>query len=113
MATFNSLTVDEKATLLAYAVVHRGNVVSLCKALNNLALADSVWNTTVKVINAKLDVGEVIPDVNGLAGAQAFTMTDLLNAMNALETMLATNNSPIWRAAYVKFAGVNNTMLTG
>jgi hypothetical protein len=112
MATFSSLTPGEQSALKAFSLTHRSNVVAFCKALNNIALADAAWNGNIKAINAKLDVTEVIPDGNNLAGAQDTTQADLLNAMNALETMLGVNNSNIWRGAYAKFVGTPNSMLT-
>lgn len=108
---FSQLTSDEQSALKAYALVHRGNVIALCKALNNISLADAAWNANIKAINTKLDVAEVIPDGNGLAGSQSMTQADLLSAMNALESMLTTNNSVAWRAAYVKLVGPANSML--
>jgi hypothetical protein len=113
MAAFSTLTPDQQATILAFAPQFRSAVIALTKALNNIALLDQAWNSNVKAINALLDTTAVIPDNTGLAGAQSFTQADLLSAMNALETMLTTNNSNAWRAAYVKFAGIANTMLTG
>lgn len=112
MALFSSLTPDEQSALKAYALIHRGNTILLCKALNNISLADAAWNANIKAINAKLDVTEVIPDGNSLAGSQSMTSADILNAMTALETMLTTNNSAAWRAAYVKLVGPANSMLT-
>ena len=110
MPAFNALTPDEQATLLAYMPVARGSLIAMAKALNTVQDMDSVWNSNVKAIVAKLDAGVVIPDVTGLAGAQSLTSTDINTIMTALETMLGTNNSQAWRTYYVRAGGVTNTM---
>lgn len=113
MAQFNSLTDNQKSTLLAYVTALRGGVIALSKALNTIQDLDSIWNSNAKAINALLDGTEVIPDPNGLAGSQTLTAQDVLTMMNAFETMLATNNSAAWRAYFVRAAGVGNTMQSG
>lgn len=113
MATFSSLTANQQSTLLAYVTVLRGSIIALSKALNTIQDMDSIWNSNAKAINALLDVTEIIPDQNGLAGSQTLTQADVLTIMNAFETMLSTNNTTAWRAYFVRAAGVGNTMQSG
>lgn len=111
MATFAALTSDQRNELLALMPLVRSMNVQFSKTMNQLAALDSLWNSNLKAVNALLDAGVVIPDSSGLDGASSLTKDDLITFFNAMETVLAVNNSAAWRTFFVRAAGLSNTML--
>lgn len=113
MATYESLSAQDKATLLAYLPLFRGAAIQYVKSLNALAELDNLWTNTVSAVVAKLDAAEVVPDATNLDGAAPLSHDDLITLMADIEQVLAAKNDAAHRAAYARICGQRNTIATG
>lgn len=113
MATYNSLTVEQKNILGALTTQTRAFAGSLARDNTVAEVLLDDWNAQVAAIVASLDAGEIIPNLSGLAGAASITKEELTNLLAvSITNLLATYNTAAARELYVKLAGPQN-VITG
>ena len=108
MATYESLTQEEKDTIAQAERYMRGAISSLVAYADtaDFNLKEQYWLNEVKPIIDTLDVGEIIPNSSGLAGAVDITETEMPQAMNwlfGIQDDIDTN-----LALVVKLVGINS-----
>lgn len=105
MATYASLSEQDKAVVQNTVNLIRAGAGEICKVFNHLkAIADDS-NATGLVTS--IDVGETIPNTCGLAGSDDLTRTEVVNLYNLLNGIRTTNDTTTNRAAMSKAAGIN------
>jgi len=110
MTAFTALPPDQQGQILAFMSAIRPSIGLLARTRNAFAQMDTAWITTVLAEITALDAGAIIPDPTGLAGAAPLTREDVLNAMSSVEAFLLANNTTARRAAYIRIAGITNTI---
>jgi hypothetical protein len=111
MATYNSLTQEQKNILGALATQTRAFAGVLARANTIAEVLVDDWNAQVSAIVSSLDPGEVIPNTSGLAGAASVTKEEIVNLFDtSLTNLLATYNTATARQLYVKLAGPSNVI---
>ena len=109
MATYASLTQDEKNQLHALLAQVRAFAGTLARDMHKAQVLDDSWDATISTIVATLDVGAVIPNESGLAGAAPLTREEFEQMMNVnIPALLTTYNTPAARQLYAKYAGPGN-----
>lgn len=111
MATYDSLTPEQKDILGALTTQLRAFVGGFAKTNTRAEVLVDDWNAQVSAIVASLDAGEIIPNVSGLAGAASVTKEEVTSIMaTSLANLLATYNTATARELYVKLAGPGNVI---
>ena len=107
MATYDSLTAEQKADLAILEKAIRGGVSSLFAVrLNMIQLADWAEANVTPVLNT-LDDAEIIPNTSGLAGAKDVTAGEFKAARAKLKSYLADAEDPTLKPVLLKLAGIN------
>jgi hypothetical protein len=116
MATYASLTSEQKAAvdeLANNARVFAGELARLC---NHGRAAASKWSGNVENIVGTLTNGELIPNQSGMNAGQALTKEQLTNLVGYLMTLSETAdngggfNTNYHRSLYVAAAGMISTI---
>ena len=108
MATYDSLTPEQKANFGIYDQFMRGVVSSLMKVSKG-ADAETMNQFAIDQIDqvlGTLDDAEVIPNSTDLGGAQDLTVAEFKTLQAFLRGLVATKDGN--RALLVKAAGVNS-----
>ena len=110
MATFDSLTNEEKQIIREYTRMVRQTQGQMARLFNNIATINGVWTTTVQALVATLDPGERIKDQSDFAGAVQITKEDL-ETIEANNTALLTgHNTTARRRLMTQTAGIPNVV---
>lgn len=112
MATFASLTAEEKQIIRAHMTMVRVKQGQLARLLNDIVALNTVYSTTVSAIVTTLDAGEKIGDNSDLAGAIAVTKEDLVGVMSGYVTLVTGHNTTAKRTTMTSFAGIPNVLGT-
>lgn len=115
MATYASLTTEQKDAVQSLVNGLRGADVAIQAVMRQAAVLGAAWNGGISDLVNGLTDGEVIPNTSGLAGAQSVSKADAINSVGYLIDMsnAANNtggggyNTPFHQALRVKFAGIN------
>jgi len=99
---------DRIQTLLALV---RPEAARLYKDAINTGAMVSEWNAGVSALITGLDVGELIPNTTGLAGAQAITKENLANNLMAYITSRSGFATTGHRDNIVPAAGAHNVQV--
>lgn len=105
MATYDSLTADQKALLdeqVTQLRAYAGAANRLMKTAQNLA---DMFNVGGSAIITILDVGATVPNRSGFAGTQALTKEDLESLVTDIDTALNFFSSQTKRELQIKAAG--------
>lgn len=107
MATYASLTAQQKATIAQAEVWMRGAISSLVAYADNadFNLKEQYWLGQVKPIVDSLDAGAVIPNSSGLAGAVDITKGEMVAAIAWLFSIQDDIDTNL--ATVVKLIGIN------
>jgi len=115
MATYASLSQEEKDLCAAYTNMLRAWAGEQARANNHAAAIDADWVAQISTIINSLDVGEVIPNASGLAGAASLTegeATTLTSHCQNILTDMSTHSSGFntagFRQAWTKACGATN-----
>ncbi len=109
MATYASLTAGQKATVAhALDTMARPALGEYARLLNHFAAFKSEYDAGAAAIIATVDVGEVIPNSSGLAGANDMTQAQWTTFVTAINTLLTTYNTTAMRQSYALAAGGPN-----
>ena len=107
MATYQSLTDEQKAILAAWERNARGWTNSLARLLIEakqlIAAADATGGP--RDIVTSLDPGEVVPNSSGLAGAHDLTKQELAEVVALLDEVIANNDNDPDRQLMAQAAG--------
>ena len=109
MATYASLTAEQKARLSEYDLLARPLAGELAQLMTRLQACVDLYNNDVSAILTALDNGEVIPIEGGLADAAQMTDLDHVTLQSYYQGVV-TYNSAAHRANYVQAAGAANTV---
>ncbi len=115
MATWASLTTEQKATVESFVNAIRGATTTFAGLTKQGQVIGAAWNGGVSTIVQSLDAGEVIPNTSGLDGAQSVAPADVTNFAGYLIDLSnpANNqggggyNTAFHQALRVKFSGIN------
>jgi NADP-dependent 3-hydroxy acid dehydrogenase YdfG len=109
MATYVSLTQEQKDQLHALLTQARAFAGTLARDMQDAQVLDDSWDATISAIVTTLDPGEIIPNESGLAGASPITKEEFEQMMNTnIPNLLATYNTAGARQLYAKYAGPGN-----
>ncbi len=89
MATYDSLTDQEKAGIQNLLLLVRPAQAQILNLGRQLQPAMSIWNGSVSALIATLDAGENIPNTTGLVGAGDVTKENLTNNLMAYVSAVA------------------------
>jgi hypothetical protein len=91
MATYESLTTEQKAILASYDSFLRSIFVALARVFrdSNALIQNQFYTANVAPILASLDAGEMIPNSTGLANAQPLSVAQF-NTLQAIGQGLLT-----------------------
>ncbi len=109
MATYASLTAEQKARLSEYDPLARGLAGELARLMTRLQACVDLYNNDVSAILTLLDNGEVVPIEAGLADAAEMTDLDHVTLQSYFQGVVAYNTAA-HRANYVQAAGAQNTV---
>lgn len=110
MATYNSLTQENKDKLAVFTTLLRGYYGELARFLDGVD--DAAIHYTANGIGAilnNLDAGAQVPNASGLAGSQALTKEELQAAVANMAALLTTYYAAGKRQVYDKMVGPLNT----
>jgi len=115
MATYASLTQEQKDIVQAYVNFARAWAGEQARTNNHGEAANDDWNAQINTIVGSLDTGEVIPNTSGLAGAASLTkeeVTTLTSHLQNMQTDMSSHtggfNTTTLRQAWIKAAGAAN-----
>lgn len=108
MAAYDSLSPSDKAVVQNAVNLIRAGAGELARIFNHINAIASDTNATGLVMS--IDVGDVIPNTSGLAGADDMTRTELVTLYNLLNTVRTTNDNASFRAQASKAAGINSLL---
>ena len=111
MATYASLTEEEKAIVDNFDLTMRRIALRLVRAMNYMKALSEDTNATS--IFQTLDNGEVIPNPSGLAGSDSMTRAELQSIFSEWQTLLTSHNTTAARNSYSKLIGVTNMVEQG
>ena len=109
MATYASLTAEQKARLSEYDLLARPLAGELARLMLRIQSSIDLYNNDVIAILTLLDNGELIPIEGGLASAAAMTDLDHVTLQSYFQGVAAYNTAA-HRANYVQAAGAANTV---
>lgn len=107
MATYDSLTVEQKALLAEASNQLRafsGQINLLLRT--GQAVTDLVASGAGAIVTS-LDASEVVPNASGLAGSQVLTKEEVIEIYGDINAALAVYSTAAKRQLQVKAAGVN------
>lgn len=110
MATYNSLSAEDKAVVDNFTNILRSACGEAARLMNHLqALKD---DANAVAIFGTIDSSEEIPNKSGLAGADSMTKSELQSVYNnfnvGASSMLTVHNTTANRQAWTKCAGIAN-----
>ena len=106
MATYASLTEEEKSIVDNFDLTMRRVTLRLVRAMNYMkALSE---DTNAIAIFGTLDNAEEIPNPSGLAGSDSMTKSELQSVYTEWQTLLTNHNTTAARNAYSKMVGIGN-----
>ena len=106
MATYDSLSVEDKAVVDNLSGVLRAAAGEIGRLMNHLgAIQDDVNGIA---IFGTIDAGETIPNKTGLTGADSMTKAELAAMWATLQTILDTYNTTANRNVWTKACGIAN-----
>jgi hypothetical protein len=111
MATYDSLTQDEKDKLAFFTTQLRAQYGALARFLDGVDnLRTHYTAQSIGAIFTKLDAGAIVPNASGLAGSTTLTKTEWSTAVTDMSALLtAWWDVAAKREAYDKMAGPVNT----
>lgn len=110
MATYNSLTQEQKDKLAVFTTLLRGYYGELARFLDGVDDAAIHYQANgIGAILNSLDAGAVVPNATGLAGAQALTKEELQAAVTDMSALLNGYYTDAKRQVYDKMVGPYNT----
>jgi hypothetical protein len=115
MATYASLTAEQKDATQSLVNAIRGATIAFAALAKQGQVVSAAWNGGLSDVVNSLDANEVIPNTSGYAGAQGVSKADVTNfagylidlsdAMN--DTGGGGYNTAFHQALRVKFSGIN------
>lgn len=115
MATYASLTVEQKSILADFSNLVRAWTGEQARTNNHADAINSSYNAQVSAILGLVDSGEVIPNASGLAGAASLTQAETVTLVSHLQNILtdmsshvAGFNTDALRQTWAKAAGASN-----
>lgn len=108
MATYNSLTTEQKNILQGFLNFTRAWCGEQARCNNHGDVADTDYNAQVSAIISSLDANEVIPNTSGLAGAASVTKEDLISVVSHVQGILTNYNTSAHRQLWITMAGAGN-----
>lgn len=110
MASYDSLTAEQKAKLAFFSNLLRGYYGELARFLDGIDDASIHYTANgIGAILTSLDAGAVIPNASGLAGSQALTKEEAQGAVTDMSALMAAYYTNAKRQVYDKMAGPQNT----
>ena len=106
MATYDSLSTEDKAVIDNFTNVMRSSAGEAGRLMNHLEAIQEDSNAVA--IFTTLDGTEVIPNMSGLAGADSMTKAELQAVFVDYGTMTTNHNTTAKREAWTKMAGIVN-----
>ena len=111
MATYDSLSAQDKAVVQSTVQLIRASSGSIARVFNTLkAIAD---DTNAINLILSIDAGDTIPNESGLAGADDMTRSEIAAIYNDGQTMKTTHDTAANRAAWSKATGSENLLGSG
>lgn len=115
MATWASLTNEQKNAVESLANAVRGAATTMARLTHQAEVIAAAWNGGLGTVVQSLDSDEIIPNTSGLDGAQSLAPADLTNFAGYLIDISNTANTqqgggyntPFHQALRVKLTGVN------
>lgn len=115
MATYDSLSQEEKDLLAAYTNLIRSWSGEQARSNNHADAINDDWNAQIVTIVGSLDAGEVIPNASGLSGSASLTEAEVTtltshvqNILLDMSTHTSGFNTSTLRQAWTKAAGATN-----
>lgn len=115
MATYDSLTAEQKGILSAYLNLIRAWTGEQARANNHADAANSQYNANASAILSTLDTGEIIPNASGLNGASSLTKEEAITLTSHMQNILtnmsshtAGFNTAALRVTWAKATGADN-----
>lgn len=93
MATYASLTQEQKDTLAQHQTILRSTIGELARMLNHARIVDDFYNASASAIIATLDPGELIPNPTGAGDAVALTESETITLESYLQAALDNASS--------------------
>lgn len=110
MATYASLTQEQKDKLAFFTTQLRGEYGQLARFLDGVDdLSVHYTAQGIAAIITSLDAGAVIPNASGLAGSASLTKEQLQTAVTDMGALLTTYFTAAKRQGYDLMAGPVNT----
>ena len=107
--TFEKLTSEQQALVLAEMTIFRPTVLTMAQTLNAAKKFLEVFAAGPSDVFALLDTDAVIPDPTGLAGAQPLTQQDVMDMISNTLTPLVNTYAKLSNLAeFVKICGPGN-----
>lgn len=106
MATYASLSAEDKAVVDNFTNIMRTTAGEFARALNHMnAIAQ---DSNAVAIFQTLDAGEYVPNRSGLAGADSMTKAELQSVFLVFDALVTSHNTTANRNAWTKMAGIVN-----
>lgn len=107
MATYATLSAEDKALIDELVKQLRAYSGETNQLLRRGRIISDLFATGGTTLLASLDVGDIIPNVSNLAGAQSLTKEDCETIVGDINTALGFFSSDVKRQLQVKAAGSN------
>ena len=104
MATYDSLSVSDKAVVQSTVQLIRAASGSVGRIFNSLKAIEDDSNAIALILS--IDPTDTIPNESGLAGADDMTRSEIASVYNDFMVMKTTHDTVSNRAAWSKAAGV-------
>lgn len=108
MATYDSLSAEDKAVVQSTVQLIRAVCGSTARAFNSINTIAADTNATGLIVS--IDAGETIPNTSGLAGSDDLTRSELVSIWTDLTAMTGTHDTAANRAAWSKAVGAPNML---
>ncbi len=115
MATYASLTTEQKNILAAFTNNLRAWCGEMARTNNHADASNTSYNSFVTTILSSLDAGEIVPNTSGLPGAQSLTKEEVITLVSHQQNMLTDMsthtggfNTATLRQTWSKAAGAAN-----
>lgn len=107
MATYDSLTADEKQILSAWERNQRGWFNTVARTLMEARALTAAIDASggPRDLITSLDADEVIPNSGGLAGAHSLTKQEWSSLVAVMDAFVLANDTPAVRELFAKAAG--------
>ena len=106
MATYDSLSAENKAVVDNFTNVMRSSAGEIGRLMNHLIAIQQDSNAVA--IFATIDNAEVIPNMSGLAGADSMTKSQLQAVFTDFGTILTNHNTVAAREIWTQMCGIVN-----